>query len=282
MYKIILLITLTIFAITVMDCQQNKNSLLDKFELDSKSNKVIHLPIELKEVSGLALAGDNMLYMHNDEKGIVFKFDIERKKVVEKYELGEKHIKKDFEDIAVLNDSVYMVTSSGVLYKYSLDGSKDEIPFEKFTTDLNEKNNIEGLCYDPKTNSFLLACKWDPGKGYKGYRAVYEFNLKDHKLKSKPRFLISLDRLKDEYDIKNFEPSGIELNKKTGHFFLISAAPEVIIELEPDGTLINAKKFDDKVHKQPEGITFLNDGSLVISDEGKDKKAKITIIKQSK
>ena len=264
------------------DCQQSKTSILAQFDLANKSNKVIYLPKELKEVSGLAVGGDDILYMHNDEKGIVYKFDIKKKKIISKYELGEKHIKKDFEDIAVLTDSVYMITSSGILYKFSLNDGKDDIPFKKIQTGLDAKNNIEGLCYNPLNNSFLLACKDSPGKGYKGYRAVYEFDLTNLKLISEPKFLISLDQLKDEYGIKDFAPSGIELHKASGHFFLISAAPEIIIELDSDGNLIDAKKFDDKIHKQPEGITFLNDGSLVISDEGKDKKAKITVIKRSK
>ena len=264
-----------------LECQQKENSILDNYNLYKKSNKIIYLPKELREVSGLAFGGDDILYMHNDEEGIVYKFDINKKKVVKKYELGEKHIKKDFEDIAAINDSIYLISSHGILYKFSLEDGHKEIPFQKIITGLDKKNNVEGLCYDPGTNSFLLACKGFPGKDYKGYRAVYELSLKNDKLKPKPRFLISLEQLKDEYGIKDFAPSGIVLHKESGHFFLISAAPEVIIELDAKGNLVNAKKFNDKIHKQPEGITFLSDGSLVISDEGKDHKGKITIIKSN-
>lgn len=276
----ILLIFMTGFINS--ECQQKENSVLDSYDLNKKSNKVIYLPKDLKEVSGLAYGGRDILYMHNDEKGIVYHFNISKKKIINKFELGEKHIKKDFEDIAAINDSIYLIASNGNLYKFFLEDGHDEFPFQKIVTGLDEKNNVEGLCYDPKTNSFLLACKDYPGKDYKGYRAVYGFSLKNNKLNPKPRFLISLKQLKDEYDIKDFSPSGIEDHKESGHFFLISAAPEVIIELDSNGTLINAKKFNDKIHKQPEGITFLSNGSLVISDEGKDKKAKITIIKKSK
>ena len=265
-----------------LTCQQEGKSVLESYNIDSKSNEMIYLPKELKEISGLAYAGDGFLFMHNDEKGIAYKFDLKKQKVIAEYELGEKHVKKDFEDIDVLKDSVYMITSDGVLYKFSLHDGKDEIPFEKIKTGLDRKNNIEGLCFDPKTNSFLFACKDYPGKGYKDYRAVYEFDIVNKKLKPEPRFLISLEQLKQEYDIKDFSPSGIELHKKSGHFFLISASPEVIIELDSKGNLINAKKFNDKIHKQPEGITFLNNNSMVISDEAKDKKAKITIFRKRK
>jgi len=33
-----------------------------------------------------------------------------------------------------------------------------------------------------------------------------------------------------------------------------------------------------KKHKQPEGITFIPEESLIISDEGQSKKGKITVI----
>lgn len=265
-----------------LTCQQKGKSVLDDYDIDSKSNQMIYLPKELKEISGLSYAGNGILFMHNDEKGIVYKFDLKKQKVILEYELGEKHIKKDFEDIAFLKDSVYMITSDGVLYKFSLNDGKDEIPFEELKSGLDKKNNIEGLCFDPQTNAFLLACKDYPGKGYKDFKAVYEFDILNKKLKPKPRFLVSLKQLKHEYDIKDFSPSGIELHKESGHFFLISASPEVIIELDAKGNLINAKKFNDKIHKQPEGIAFLGNNSLVISDEAKDKEAKITIFEQRK
>ena len=278
-YSVPLLIFLLIFV--SIFSQKKDQAILNEYKINSESNKIIFLPKMLKEVSGLAFGGSDILYMHNDEEGIVYKFDMNKKKVVKEYEFGEKHIKKDFEDIAAINDSIYLISSHGILYKFSLEDGHKEIPFQKIITGLNKKNNIEGLCYNPKTNSFLLACKGFPGKDYKGYRAVYEFSLKNNKLKSKPLFLISLEQLKDEYNIKDFAPSGIELHKESGHFFLISAAPEVIIELDSQGILVNAKKFNDKIHKQPEGITFLNDGTLVISDEGKNHKGKLTIIKKN-
>ncbi len=280
--KFIIRSVLGLFFLLVVESifsQDKEPSILNAYKINAESNRIIFLPKELKEVSGLTWGGEQIIFMHNDEKGIVYKFDINKKKIIKKYELGEKHIRKDFEDIAAINDSIYLISSHGILYKFSLEDGHKEIPFRKINTGLDKKNNVEGLCYDPGANAFLLACKGFSGKGYKGYRAVYEFSLKNDKVKSKPRFLISLEQLKDEYGIKGFAPSGIALQKESGHFFLISAAPEVLIELDPNGNLVNAIKFNDKIHKQPEGITFLSDGSLVISDEGKDHKGKITIIK---
>ncbi len=98
--------------------------------------------------------------------------------------------------------------------------------------------NIEGLCYDPNTNSLLAACKGYPGKRYNGYRAIYSFNLKEKKLEAKPRFLLSLEILDKKYGMKNFSPSAIERNPETGTFFILSSHVKALIEVTPEGKII--------------------------------------------
>jgi uncharacterized protein YjiK len=156
--------------------------------------------------------------------------------------------------------------------------SKNSIEFEKINTPLSLKNDVEGLCYDNIENSLLLACKDYPGKGFKKLKAVYEFNLTKMEFLKEPRFLISLKDLNKNFDIKDFSPSGIEKNPINGNFFIISANPEAIIEINSSGKILNAQNLNDEKHMQPEGITFLDDGTLILADESNQKKAKLTII----
>ena len=239
---------------------------------------MIELPKELQEISGIALSDENHLLAHNDEEGIVYKINILSGEVVSELALGKKEIEKDFEGIAVVNDSAYLVTSSGTLFKFSLFDGKAEIEYEKISTPLSSRNNIEGLCYDENTNSLLLACKDDPGNDYKKQKAVYEFSLTNMEFSHIPRLLISLKKLKKNFNIDNFSPSGIDINPVNGNIFLISANPEAIIELDSTGKILCAKEFNKKKHKQPEGIAFLLDGELIIADEASGKQAKLTFI----
>lgn len=259
--------------------QENSFRSLDNYNFNSDANLIIKLPKQLKEISGLAYTAGNYLFAHEDETGVVYKIDVETGSIVKKFEVGKKKLKKDFEGIAVVNDNLFLTTSSGVLYKFSEGEDNEEVEFEKVRTGLKKDNNVEGLCYDSTTNSLLLACKGKPGKGYDGFKAVYSFNVDEMKLKSEPRFLISLDQLKKDYGIKDFSPSGIEMNPRSGNFFIISANPEAIIELSPAGELLSAKELNKDNNKQPEGIAFDDDLRLIISDEGKSKKSKLTIIK---
>jgi uncharacterized protein YjiK len=276
--KISFFFLLIIAALGCDETSKKNESLPGGYFFSSEENRVVNLPENLNEVSGLSFLEENYLLTHDDELGKVYKIDLTDGKILEEYSIGEKGIEKDFEGLAVVRDSVYMVTSSGELYKFSLRDQNGKIGFEKIKSTLATKNNVEGLCYDEKTNSLLLACKDDPGKGYGKQRAVYQFMLSQMKLVEEPFLLISLKMLKEEFSIEDFSPSGIEVNPLTGNYFIISANPEIILEADREGNLIGAVKLNDKNHNQPEGITFLKDGTLVLADESNGKKAKLTII----
>jgi len=286
MSKKLRLYRLNIFLLVLIismfsNCKDKNFYELDYNKLNKKNNIKIMLPKELNEISGLAYSIDNHIIAHNDEEGIVYKIKLPSGEVVNKYTLGEKVINKDFEGIAVVEDTLFLVTSNGVLYRYPGFAAEKFTEFEKIKTGLKAEHNVEGLCYDPATNSLLLACKDKAGKEYKGFRAVYSFNLEKMILESKPRFLISIKKLHDKFDIKKFSPSGIELNPASNTFFIISVDEEAIIEVSPHGKILDAKLFDSNKHKQPEGITFLEDGSLILADEGKGGKGFITIINRN-
>ena len=273
-------ILLLIFT-SVLGCNYSTiddKSLLRNYDLNGEHNTIIYLPDILKEISGIAYLDENYLLTHNDEEGIVYKVNFTSGEIVSEFSLGKREIKKDFEGIAVVKDSVYLVASNGTIFKFSLFNGENDIAYEKISTPLSSKNNVEGLCYDENTNSLLLACKGDPGKDYRNYKAVYEFNLTHMKFIDKPKFLISLKKMKKKFDINDFSPSGIEVNPINGNIFLISANPEVILELDTEGKILYAKELKDKKHKQPEGITFFMNGTLILADEANGQKAKLTLI----
>ena len=251
---------------------------LHQYDFSVDNIKSYILPKKLKEVSGLATAKDNRYFTHNDESGKIFEIDPSTGNIINEFNLGNKKLKKDFEGIAAVNDSLYMVTSSGVIYKFSIPDDEQNVEYKKFKTFLSQKYDVEGLCYNKTSNSLLLACKGFAGKNLKSYRAVYSYNLNTFSLNEEPAYLINLETLKSKFNIKNFAPSGIEVHPETGNLFLISANQRAIVELSKDGDILNAVKLDKKLYKQPEGITISTDGSIIIADEGKGGKGFITII----
>jgi uncharacterized protein YjiK len=272
-----ILLLITFFCVYNYSWIDN-NSLLKRYDFSSVNTEIIFLSEELEEISGLAYFDIDHLLAHNDEKGRVYKICIRDGNVVEEFLIGTDEFEKDFEGIAVANDSVYMIASNGTLYKFNLNDSFNDIEYEEINTPLSSRNDVEGLCYYEKTHSLLIACKEETEKKHKNYKAVYEFGLGEMKFNKKPRFLISLKKLKQQYDIKNFSPSGIEVNPVNGNIFLISADQEAIIELDCNGGILGAARLDDEKHKQTEGITFSNDGTLILADEKNDVKPKLTFV----
>jgi len=257
--------------------QEKSNSLLSEYNFEGAT--LLKLNKSLKEVSGLALLNDKEILAHNDEEGIVYTLKITNLDLTGKLKIGDEKVQKDFEGIAVVKDSVYMVTSNGVIFKFNHLTKTETADFNMFKTSLKIENDVEGLCYDKTTNSLLLACKNEPGMGNANSRTIYSFNLKKMSLERSPRFVISLKELMQKFGFKNFAPSGIEKNPLNGNFFVLSSNPPSVIELNPQGKILAATRLNPKVNPQPEGITFLKDGTMLISDEGQKHSGTISVIK---
>jgi hypothetical protein len=257
--------------------QEKSNGLLNEYDFESAT--LMKLSNSLREISGLALLNDKEILAHNDEEGTVYTLKISNLEMTGKLKLGDGKVQKDFEGIAVVERSVYMVASNGVIYKFDHSRKDEFVDFKMFKTSLKVENDVEGLCYDKSTNSLLLACKNEAGMGNSNSRAIYSFDLNKMSLERTPRFVISLKELMQEYGFKDFAPSGIERNPVNGNFFVLSSNPPSIIELNPLGKILAAIRFNPKVNPQSEGITFLKDGTMLIADEGQKKSGTITFVK---
>jgi len=274
--------SLVFLCLTIAQQDALNEGTLNDYNFSGEHSKTVTLPKQLNEISGLAITGNNRLLAHNDEVGTVYEVDISTGEITSEFNLGKKKVKKDFEGIAVVKDSLFMVTSLGVIYKFSYSDNEKNVDYKKFKTILSAKYNVEGLCYDKETNSLLLACKDYAGKNLKDYKAIFSFDLSKYKLQEEPRFLINLDSLKNKFNINNFSPTGIEVHPNSGNVFILSSHEKAIIELSSNGNLLNVVKLKSKNHRQPEGISFLSDLTLLISDEGQNKRGTITIIPYKK
>jgi uncharacterized protein YjiK len=166
-------------------------------------------------------------------------------------------------------------------------------------TFLSKANNCEGLCYDEANRRLLVACKGKPEKhtAEKGMKAVYGFYLDSMQLAKTPVYIINPDSVKalvlrnyagrsrfekfftpDEDGPFYFEPSEIAIEPGTGDVYILSSVNKTLLVLSNSGEYKCAVHLNPSLYKQPEGITFSNDGELLISDEGKDKKANLIFL----
>ncbi len=269
-----------LFILSLSSCKNETekiNSQFSGYTLSIDSCRRLELPQELLEISGLVYY-NGTIYGHNDEQGIIFAINMDDGSIISKYQLGDKIITKDFEGIAVADNNFYLISSKGEIYIWKYGDSLNN--YRSIQTGLSKQNNIEGLCYDQKNNSLLIACKDFPGDSYDGFRAIYSFNLQTEKLNPTPRFLFSIDDLKTKLGINDFSPSGIEI-KPNGNIFIISSRDKAIIEINDKGNILSYARLPD-YHDQPEGITFNAGNNLIISDEGKYGTPMLTIYSPNK
>ena len=269
------LIILNLVFLLFFSCANNKPN---KDKLKSKKSAVVKLPHTLDEISGLSITNDGRLFCHDDERGVIFQIDSKTGKIIKRFQLGKFGLDADFEGMAIADKKFFLISSNGRLYEFEEGKDLEKVGFEEYNLGFSMNFEFEGLTYNSQTNSLLLASKKHPGKTHKGNRAIYSFSLDNHKLNKSPLFLIPLKELSKKFGIKDFYPSGITIHQKSGDYFIISSKGQPsLVRISNSGELLNAYKLDKKTFAQPEGVVFLSDSTLLISNEAKGKRA--TLVK---
>ena len=236
-----------------------------------------YLPQGLTEISGLAVATSHSVFAHDDNYGIVYEVDLDDGRVLRAFALGKPTVKGDFEDIAVRAGSVYLLASDGRLFEAPIGDHRQRVRYNVYDTGVGPHCETEGLVNGPKDGEFLILCKKPHQDKLKDRLIIYLWSLGDRVPVSSPWLSVPLDGLVEPLDQANFHPSAFYWRRDPGRFLIISAKGHTAIEIDEQGKLIDRVKLDKGEHPQPEGLTLMPDGRLVISDEGTRGHGKIAI-----
>lgn len=231
------------------------------------------LPSELREVSGIALLDNNTITCVQDEDGIIFLYDLDKKEVKRKIAFADGG---DYEGIAIVENTAYVLRSDGAIYEVtSLQGAKPKVTFHKSV--LAESQDTEGLAYDKANNRLLIAPKgYDESLG--DYKGIYAFSLADKKMQKQPVIRIPLTqeklqssgkKQKNKYSV--LQPSSIDFNDATGDLYLMDAENYLLLTINTEGQVQKIIPLNKDQLRQPEGFAFSAKGELYISSEGSKK-----------
>lgn len=266
----------------------------DNFPYDLKNpDQKFNLNSHLNEISALTYYRKNRLLCVNDEKGVIFQYNLKKREISHKYKFSKAG---DYEGVELVGDTVFVLRSDGKIYSFKNWKSNDQ-ELDVFKTVLRSPNDCEGLGYDASSNSLLVACKGRAGidKRYRGKRTVYGFSLQSHSLDTVPRYIVDLEVLKQIFNLSDyarfslkmletvapskgdvsFQPSAVAIHPQTGNIYLLASVGKLLLILNPNGDIMAALKLDRHLFRQPEGICFAPDGTLFISNEGRGGKATI-------
>lgn len=275
-------IVVLLFIVTAFNCTPTeKDYKLREYDLTKSSNR-FELQKELKEISDLAITENDRIFALNDERGIIYELDKSNGRIIKFFYFGTSSLKGDFEGLTYVDETFYAVTANGLLFSFEEGTNKSVVQAIKYKTGLTSDNDIEGLCFDSITNTLLIACKNYPGIGLKQSRAIYSFDIEEKKISAEPTFVINLLELKKRFKVHDFSPSAIEFQQQSDSFFILSSDEKSIIQMSRSGEIIDFGNLVSINHRQPEGLSFLSDGTMIISDEASNKIATINFFQKMK
>jgi len=252
---------------------------LDAYALGNPT-RVDTLPGVLAEASGLTDVSSTEVAIVQDEQGVIFVYDLEARSITKQVPFGPPG---DYEGLTRLGDSMFVLASDGTLI--TVGNWRGAPRVERRALDLPTRDN-EGLGYDPFADRLLIAPKsrWQSGKANKHLRAVFALDPKSRKLDAQPALVMDVNRLVDYATAhdrslpeksKNgkhrvalrFMPASIAVHPKSRELFVISAIDHVLAAFDREGNVTGYARLDPARYRQPEGMTFLADGTLVIANE---------------
>ncbi|MFQ5548338.1 MAG: SdiA-regulated domain-containing protein [Woeseia sp.] len=254
-----------------------------RFSLSLESLEQWRLPAQLREISGLALTPDGRLLAVCDESAIVYELDYKGGKIVKAFALGNPVERGDFEGIAYMDETVFLVTSDGRLYASAEGADGERVAYREYRTGIGQFCEIEGLAEHVETKILLIACK-ERRKSSKGVDlSVFAWSPSTRTLNDDERIALPEEKIEKMLGKKHINPSGIAVDPKTGNLFAIAAQQRAILELGPNGDLMDAVILPLTFrHRQPEGVALTQDGQLLIADEGSGRRATLSIYQENK
>ncbi|MCC6601124.1 MAG: hypothetical protein IT223_10680 [Crocinitomicaceae bacterium] len=284
-YTVVIVLVSLLIAGCVASALKNKENTTE-YSI-AKPAKIFFLPDTLREISGLVALDSQRVACVQDENGILFIYHLSEEKIVKQVSFN---FDGDYEGIARAGDDIYILRSDGELFEIT-DYSSESYSIHSYSTGIPSHNN-EGLCYDKNNGRLLVACKGKTGKGpeFKDRRSVYSFDLTSKTLGNEPTINFDLaairefarqeniafpEKTKKKNDLPQlsikFKPSAIGIHPLTSDLYVLSAADHALFIFDLNGRVKKIELLDPLVFNKPEGITFFDNGDMIISNEAQDR-----------
>jgi hypothetical protein len=216
------------------------------------------LPDFVNEASGIAVMTEQSILLHDDEFAVIYHVSLIDHTIEPFGWLGSPEFERDFEGIALNGETLYLVTSDGMIYKAAVDlnARSQTLDFTVFDTGLESICELEGLHF--LSGKLLLPCKVPIEESYKNKLVVFEFDVITHKIQK--HLVISNERFGT---LGALQPTAIDVTSH--HYYIISK--NHLLKIDRGLSSIDIFSLPKFRHFQPEGIGLLDDGSIVIADD---------------
>ncbi len=257
---------LLFFLIGLIACNKKKEPMSSPKGYDLNNPIVVKLPLELDEISGLSYyAKDKSVFAINDEKGQLYKITPFPDLQIRHWKFSSK---ADYEDIVLHDSTFYILQSRGIMTVVNF-FDKDTISANDIPFPHRGKMEFETLMYNPITNMLELLCK-NCDEDKKSKISAFTFDPQTKQFVDSAK-LVDVGDVFDKMDDKKFHlrASAAAIHPFTGDIYVISAINKLLLVFDKDNNVKSFHKLTG-LFKQPEGMTFSDNGALIISNEAAD------------
>jgi hypothetical protein len=259
--------TVFLLFIGCSNSHENEQTLKD-YNLESPEK--FFMPESLFEISGITFykGSPDTVYAIQDEEGKLFRLPWGVKKQYHA-KFGKKG---DYEDLAILDDQVAILKSTGTIYTFPFQESVfEEVDSTREWKKILPKGEYESMYADQAAGNLYVLCKNCPGDDSKKSVTGYIFQLKDS-ISVPETVQISVKEIKALTGKveRGFRPSGLAQNPLTKDWYIISAVNKLLVVTDQNWKVQQALTLNGNMFTQPEGIAFDKAGNLYISNEGDD------------
>ncbi len=263
--------TIFIFGLLGFSACKPKLSYTSPKGYDLNHPEKFNMPESLHEISGIAFYHNrsDTVYSIQDEEGRFFRQAWGR----EKQEHTTFSTRGDYEDVAILDQTVMVLKSNGTLYTFPIsEARKEKVENLKQWDNILPKGEYESIYADQQTNQVYLLSK-NSKKDKKhhtmsGY--IFTWDPLKKNLISSGDFSMDLSTLVEQEIIlkTGLKASALTKNPHTGEWYILSSVNKLLVVATPDWKVKSIHHLNSSIFVQPEGLAFDDQMNLYISNEG--------------
>jgi uncharacterized protein YjiK len=259
-----------LFGLVLTGCKQKATVLKSPPHYDFSKPTVGKLDRKILEISGIVWDSKNNEFIaHNDETGTLFYLDRDRWEIKPNGIIRYNNELGDYEDIAIANNSTYILRSDGLLQQIVRDSAGKADALGRGSVPLSGDNDFESLYYDESRKALIVLCK-NCSTDSKKMISAFAYYFDSIGFVPKPVFQIDAEEVAKLSPRKTakLQPSAAAIHPVLKKLFIISAATNQLVIADLNGKVEGVYILSKKLFPQPEGITFKKNGEMYISNEG--------------
>lgn len=278
------LATLFLLLVSLASCKQKVRLIQSPPHYSFKAVQSTKIDLKLKEISGLTWDSKrNEFLTHNDESGNVYVLDKSTYAITSEFRFGSKG---DYEDITIYKGVPYVLISNGTIIKLVRDSTGRFVRGET-AGKLNitsKSNDFETLYADTSRKALIMVCK-NCEMDDKSQVSAFAFYPDSIGFVNEPVYRIDAAKIKDmsakqgHHKTSKFQPSAASIHPIDKKLYIISSASSQLVITDQNGNPEQVYELGKKLFPQPEGLSFKNDGTMYISNEGVAAKGTILLFR---